>query len=510
MLVQQRIAARGGRFMARHRSLVVLASLALGSGLLGAEPPRPIAEFHEAALVDGARAGTLHTTVVAHDTPGKQVRVLSRLDLTLRRYGAVVRLRMDQGSVETPQGKVLAVFMRQQQAGGRHLALDGVVIDDDKLDVKVDNGRLERRVRWSPEVVGIVQQERLFARKKPKPGDRFTFLRYEPIYNTVLTVRAVVMKPETVDVLGTKRRLLRVELTPDRIEVPGHAVKPARAVWWLDDSFVPLRKQTELDGLGTLVLVRTTKEKAQSAVTAAPDVGRRSLIPLDRAIPRPYDTRSVLYRVTLRDEDDAAAAFVRDGHQEARGNKGNTFELLVHPVRVGKSGTEKAGPEHLAPSHYIDHGDARVRELARRAVGAETDNWKKALRIERFVKNHLGNDNSADLVPASRVAQSLRGDCRHHALLTAALCRAAGLPSRTAIGLLYVYNGGPKLGFHMWAEVLVDGQWLGLDSTLGKGGVSAAHVKITQHSWHEVQSLTPLLPVARVMGKLRMEVLSSK
>jgi hypothetical protein len=106
------------------------------------------------------------------------------------------------------------------------------------------------------------------------------------------------------------------------------------------------------------------------------------------------------------------------------------------------------------------------------------------------------------------VARDLRGDCRHHALLTAALCRAAGLPARTAIGLLYVYNGGPKLGFHMWAEVCVDGQWLGLDSTLGKGGVSATHVKITHHSWHEVGSLTPLLPVARVMGKLRVEVLS--
>jgi hypothetical protein len=118
----------------------------------------------------------------------------------------------------------------------------------------------------------------------------------------------------------------------------------------------------------------------------------------------------------------------------------------------------------------------------------------------------MRNDNSAALAPASQVAQTLRGDCRHHALLTAALCRAEGVPSRTAIGLLYVYKGGPTLGFHMWTEVFIEGRWLGLDSTLGKGGVSAAHVKINDHSWNGVESLTPLLPATRVLGKLRIEV----
>src|SRR5262249_23152603 len=160
--------------------------------------------------------------------------------------------------------------------------------------------------------------------------------------------------------------------------------------------------------------------------------------------------------------------------------------------------------------HYLDHEDTRIKEMARYAVGSEKDDWKKAQKIERYVKNHLSNDNSAELVPASQIAKTRRGDCRHHAFLTAALCRAAGLPSRTALGLLYVNRGSPYLGFHTWVEVLIDGRWLGIDSTLGKGGVSATHVKITQHSWHEVQSLTPLLPVSRVTGKLTVEVLKSE
>jgi transglutaminase-like putative cysteine protease len=90
------------------------------------------------------------------------------------------------------------------------------------------------------------------------------------------------------------------------------------------------------------------------------------------------------------------------------------------------------------------------------------------------------------------------------------MCRAAGVPARTAVGLVYVTDRerGPSMGFHMWAEVFVKGQWLPIDATLGRGYVGATHLKIADSSWDGVQSLTPLLPVNRVLGKLTIEVVS--
>jgi hypothetical protein len=77
------------------------------------------------------------------------------------------------------------------------------------------------------------------------------------------------------------------------------------------------------------------------------------------------------------------------------------------------------------------------------------------------------------------------------------------------VGLLYVEKGRrPMMGFHMWTEVWIDGQWLGIDGTLGLGGVSAAHVKIADHSWHDTPSLTPLLPARRILGKIAITVQS--
>ena len=122
------------------------------------------------------------------------------------------------------------------------------------------------------------------------------------------------------------------------------------------------------------------------------------------------------------------------------------------------------------------------------------------IRREHFIKGKT----------IKEIARDLKGDCRQHAMLTAAMCRAAGVPSRTAVGLVYVNDPdrGPVFGFHMWTEVWVRGKWLGVDATLGRGGVGPAHLKVTDSSWHNMQTLAPLLPVIRVMGRLAIEVVN--
>jgi transglutaminase-like putative cysteine protease len=177
---------------------------------------------------------------------------------------------------------------------------------------------------------------------------------------------------------------------------------------------------------------------------------------------------------------------------------------------VGEAAALTKPGEYLASNYYLDGGDARVREVARVAAAGAADAWTRAVNIERWVKRSMQPRSGLPLVPASQVARELRGDCRAYALLTAALCRAEGIPARTAVGLLYVERdgAGPRLGFHMWTEAWIDGRWVGLDGTLGQGGVSACHLKIADHSWSGTRSLSPLLPVNRVLGKLSVEIVS--
>jgi len=125
----------------------------------------------------------------------------------------------------------------------------------------------------------------------------------------------------------------------------------------------------------------------------------------------------------------------------------------------------------------------------------------------------MKGSSSVGFATAAQIAKDLQGDCRQHAMLMAAMCRAAGIPSRTALGLVYVEDSKtrtPQLGFHMWAEVYVQNAWVGMDATLGEGLVGPGHLKIADHNWHDQQTLAPLLPVIRVMGKVKIKVIEAK
>src|SRR4029077_5133006 len=90
--------------------------------------------------------------------------------------------------------------------------------------------------------------------------------------------------------------------------------------------------------------------------------------------------------------------------------------------------------EYTQNSYFITCDDIRVKVLANKAVNGESDPWKKAVRIEKWVNLNMKVTSGEALAPPAHVARTLRGDCTEFAMLTAAMCRAQGIPSRTAVG----------------------------------------------------------------------------
>src|SRR5262249_52009822 len=152
--------------------------------------------------------------------------------------------------------------------------------------------------------------------------------------------------------------------------------------------------------------------------------------------------------------------------------EGKSFDLYIHPDRKPdpKGKNENVRDEYIKSNFFLDSDDPNVRRLAKEAVGGEIDPWKKAIKIERWVKNHMkAVDFSIAMAPSSEVARTRSGDCTEYSMLTAAMCKAQDIPARTAIGYIYYedpHAREPMLGFHMWTEVLINGGWQGLDATL--------------------------------------------
>jgi hypothetical protein len=375
---------------------------------------------------------------------------------------------------------------------------------------------------WNDQVVGLYRQQKLFQVHKANPGMHFDYQSFEAAVSRAVRVRAEIGDYEEHAVLPgsrLKKRLLRVELKADELKItkPDNTVErfqlPPMSVW-LDDNRLQARAQLEMPGVGPVTLYRTTKAIAlapgQMATTA--DIGISQLVRLKKRIPNGLNARSAIYRVTLKGDRDAASAFAQDGRQQVKNAEGDTCELHVkasHGPQPVDDEERKAADEYLQSNYFINSDDERVREHAQSAVGEETDPWRKALLIERWVRRHMKVTNDEAMATADYVARHLEGDCTEHAMLAAAMCRAEGIPSRTAVGLVYAETRrGPVMAFHMWSEVWVRGQWIPIDATLGRGYVGATHLKISDQSWHDTRSLTPMLPVARVVGKVAIEVLS--
>ena len=481
---------------------------------------KKISEYYDAAYLSGAHSGWFKTRL---DKQSGDAYITSlNMNLQIKRYGSVVTTRMDTTTTEDAQGKILAMTLTQHLDMGE--ALTTARVEGNKMFVKAPGAQKEREISFDPEALGPRKQEALLREKKAKPGDSLKYKSFEASLLMTTVIEAKVGQMEEIDVFVADkadpskverktRKLLRVDLIPEPIKILGQPLKlPSQAIW-VDENYETLRSKTEMPGMGALHLFRATKEastKPGLTPELLPDLGTGSTIVLAKRIPDITTANRIKWKMTIADEENPASAFSQDDRQSAGPADRGTVVLTVKSGREESRDTKPVpeSGEFKEACYYLDSDDATVRGLAILAVGRETDPWQKAVKIEQFVNKKMKVSSEVGFATASQVAKSLTGDCRQHAMLAAAMCRAVEIPSRTALGLVYVdQSANAILGFHMWMEVMIDGKWRGLDPIFGLKGLTPGHIKICDHSWKNTQTLAPLLPVLRVMGKLQAVIL---
>ena len=77
-----------------------------------------------------------------------------------------------------------------------------------------------------------------------------------------------------------------------------------------------------------------------------------------------------------------------------------------------------------------------IRALAREVVESETDAWRAALRINRWVYKNM-EKVLVDAFTALDALHDRKGECQSHTNLFTALARAAGIPTKVVNGLVY-------------------------------------------------------------------------
>lgn len=202
--------------------------------------------------------------------------------------------------------------------------------------------------------------------------------------------------------------------------------------------------------------------------------------------------------MVLRLVSKAGKAIPEDRSQQSLG--GDTYRVTAAEP---PGSAAAAGPE-LAPflqaDAFVQSDHPKIRRQAATIVGDETDPWRRAVAIHQWVFTTLRKEPVASVPSALEVLQNGRGDCNEHTVLFTALARAASLPARIDIGLVW---SDDLAGFyyHAWPEVWV-GEWVRMDPTLGQPLADATHVKLLTGG---IESWTGILAH---LGQLEIEVLA--
>ena len=160
-------------------------------------------------------------------------------------------------------------------------------------------------------------------------------------------------------------------------------------------------------------------------------------------------------------------------------------------------------------SRWINSADDTVRRMAVFAGGAVTDPLEKCGRLSSYLQAHLRiSAFSTSMLPASEVVKSKQGDCTEFSVLLAALIRSEGIPSRVAVGFVYVPNPASFVP-HMWTEAWIDGAWIPFDATLGGKVNPMTRFKVTDSALPDsVKNGTVLfVPLLNFLGRATVEIL---
>jgi len=417
-------------------------------------------------------------------------------------------------TLETPDGQLLE-FATDMATGPAPVTVSGHV-ENGKMAIEIKTkGRQEKTsIPWSSDIGGFRAIEQSLARKPLAPGEKRSLKMLMPLLNQVAEVELVAADPELTSVLGVEARLLRVDVVA---KLPGN--QSLNSTLWIDAGGETVKTRIETMQQESF---RTTRDIALAAATsnagAQFDLGSDLVVKLPQPLQDPHNKRCVRYRVELAGGN-PAKVFASGPTQSVESLDDHTAIVTVRSLRPGQASAETAsessaspgvGKEYLAANSVLQIDDPRVRQTAREARGDATDPAQVALALERYVHSAIAQKNfSQAFSTAAEVAESREGDCTEHAVLLAALARACGIPSRVAIGLVYVESAG-GFGYHMWTEVYLNGIWTPLDAIMGQGGIGAAHLKLTDSSLEGATAYSSFLPVAQVVGKLRISVVEAE
>ncbi len=485
------------------------------------EPGNKIFEEWSVLTVDAKRCG-YEGTVVTQTGPAAspQYLTLHQEQFVVKRMGSDLILTDTSRITEDAGGGVLS-FEDRTMGGGSDISITGRREGDDL--VVSSRGQTSRYHVPRLAALGPEKVRRLSNAVPLQPGQAYSFPTFESDYPQAPVLESgTVVRQEMRQVAGVERHLWRVKTDTNLLPgLPGTA--------WVDDQGNDVEAILDIPGIGRLDEIVSTRADCMKQPEGA-EIFATSLLRPQRAIPSPGGQAEAIYRITSSNQTHLLP-FWNGGDQRVLSSKPGEIVIAVQASDITPSDATYSLPhpdtpglhKYLAPSAYLESNSPEIQKLAREAVGTETNPVRAAAQIERFVRAYIvKKDLNIGFASAEETARSREGDCTEHAVLCAAIGRAAGLPTRCVVGFGYIPPGVDEptianavdrdtgiFGFHMWAEAMIAPQrWVAMDAALD--GFDVSHIAILKTALEEIDPLVDLnMPILQLMQNLKIDVVKT-
>jgi hypothetical protein len=379
-----------------------------------------------------------------------------------------------------------------------------------ELDFEISSGRFRFRVRGSVDgntlrattesegasrSLDIVLKDRPYhfggiiealAATDLKPGDRYAFHIFDPASMGQTDLVVEVMDQEVINSNGSMRPATKVSLN----------FKGLSQLAWIGKQGDVVREQ----GLLGISLVKTDRKGAleEPVNESVPDFTRAASVASNVLL----DNVAALDGLKIKIQGVTTQNLqLRGGRQIFKDGvltveKESLTDLAPELPPQSLPALEKA---FLRPSPFIQSDDRRIQDQSREILGtdAAAPPLIRARKLVDWVHTHIEKRPVLSLPDALSTLENRMGDCNEHAVLLAALARAAGIPTRIEAGLVYL-NG--RFYYHAW-DLMYLGRWVTADAVFGQLPADVSHLRLITGS-SERQ-----LDLLGVIGKLRLTVI---
>ncbi|MBU2489330.1 MAG: transglutaminase-like domain-containing protein [Proteobacteria bacterium] len=296
------------------------------------------------------------------------------------------------------------------------------------------------------------------------PGEKRSFPLFDPATLGTSPATVEVVGIETLVVMGEERTARRVKLD---------FMGSSQLAWIGEDGDILAE-----EGLLGLRLTRTDRDTALALAEgeAGTDLVEMASVPLDRPIQEPGALASLSLKVEGADDHFDGLS---GGRQTWDGEVLTVTRETLPPADYALETDPAFGDEQrefLAPGPFIRSDHPEVEALAEEIVSPDDPPLAQAKKIVDWAYKNLEKKPVFSVPDALGTLRSRAGDCNEHAVLVAALARAAGVPARMEVGLTYLRG---RFYYHAWNAFWL-GEWVTADSVFGQFPADVTHLRFAR------------------------------